>query len=276
MFAIAVLWGGRSLAQSGRPLSDAEVSKETDNPVTLRITLPLRYQAEFQDGPTGSTKETFEVDQAALPLRLSDEWALIIRTKLPWVDQPPKKLGESWTTGLANGYTTFFLSPRRSDRWYWGAGPVLYYPATNSSVGVNKWGTGPSAAVVKKDESPWEFGAVVNNIWSFGATPGSSDRTNQLLLNPFLGYHFDNGWSLGSSPEITANWIASSGKWTVPVGGGFAKAVRFGDQRVNLALNSYYNVVRPNANQEKWLLQFTVTWVFPGRDSQPPERAERK
>jgi hypothetical protein len=37
------------------------------------------------------------------------------------------------------------------------------------------------------------FGAVANNIWSFGSPPGSSDRTNQLLLNPFVSYHFAEG-----------------------------------------------------------------------------------
>ena len=71
-------------------------------------------------------------------------------------------------------------------------------------------GFGPSVAFINKDAGPWVFGAVVNNIWSFGDTPpGSSDSTNQLLLNPFISYHFGDGWSLGSSPDITANWIAS-------------------------------------------------------------------
>jgi hypothetical protein len=36
-------------------------------------------------------------------------------------------------------------------------------------------------AFIKEDESPWVLGAVANNIWSLGGSPGSSDRTNQLL-----------------------------------------------------------------------------------------------
>jgi hypothetical protein len=67
--------------------------------------------------------------------------------------------------------------------------------------------------------------AVVNNIWSFGGPPHNSDRTNQLFPNPIGNYHFGDGWSVGSSPEITTNWIASGGKWTVPFGGGFGKLV---------------------------------------------------
>jgi hypothetical protein len=64
---------------------------------------------------------------------------------------PPKKLGESWAFGLSNGYTTFFLSPAHGEGFYWGVGPVLYYPSPwNSALGVNKWGSGPSAAFIKE------------------------------------------------------------------------------------------------------------------------------
>ena len=176
--------------------------------MTRRITLPLRYQADLLDGPYKATKDTFSINQAVLPFVLDEEWILVTRTKLPAIVQPPKQLGNSWAAGLSNGYTTFFLSPRYGGGVYWGAGPVLYYPsATNLTVGVNKWGSGPSVAYLKEDESPLVFGAVLNNIWSFGGTPGSSDPTNQFLLNPIVSYHFAEGWSLGSSPNITANWI---------------------------------------------------------------------
>jgi hypothetical protein len=48
-FAVATLWSGRSLAQSAASVSetDTELSKEIENPVTRRITLPLRYEADF-------------------------------------------------------------------------------------------------------------------------------------------------------------------------------------------------------------------------------------
>ncbi|HYZ40106.1 MAG TPA: hypothetical protein VE687_05680 [Stellaceae bacterium] len=245
-------------------MSDTELSTEIENPVTRRITLPLRYEADFLDGPYKATKDTFEIDQAVVPFRLNEDWALITRTKLPFEVEPPKKLGDHWASGLSNGYTTFFLSREHGEGFYWGVGPVLYYPsATNSTVGVNKWGSGPSAAFIKEDESPWVFGVVANNIWSFGGPPGSSDRTNQLLLNPFVSFHFAEGWSVGSSPNITTNWIASGGKWTAPVGGGFARALRLGEQPIKLELDAYYNALRPKAANDTWLLQFTLTFQFP-------------
>ena len=111
-------------------------------------------------------------------------------------------------------------------------------------------------ALIKKDASPWVFGAVVNNIWSFGDTsPGSSNKTNSLLLNPFISYHFDDGWSVGSSPDITANWIASGEKWTVPIGGGLSKTTRLGAQSLKLGVDAYYNAIRPDTDNDIWELK---------------------
>jgi len=263
--ALALLFGNQPSTQTATPVSDTDtvLSKEVENPVTQRITLPLRYEAEFLDGAYYATKDTFEIDQAVVPFRLNEDWALITRTKLPFEVEPPKKLGDHWANGLSNGYTTFFLSPEHGEGFYWGVGPVLYYPATNSTVGVNEWGSGPSAAFIKEDESPWVLGAVVNNIWSIGSPPDNSDRTNQLFLNPFVNYHFAEGWSVGSSPEITANWIASGGKWTVPVGGGFGNAFHLGGQAMKLDFNAFYNAIRPKAGNDTWLLQVKLTFQFP-------------
>jgi len=259
----AVLCGGQAVAQSASPISNTELSKESENPVSRVITLPLRYEAEFNDGAYNATKDTVEIDQAIVPFRLNEDWSLITRTKLPAEALPPKKIGDHWASGLSNGYTTFFLSPEHGHGFYWGIGPVLYYPASSTTVGVDKWGSGPSVGFIKKDASPWVFGAVVNNIWSFeSAPPGSSDQTNQLLLNPFISYHFGNGWSLGSSPDITANWIASGEKWTVPVGGGLSKTMRLDSQSVKLAVDAYYNAIRPSAD-EPWVLKTTLTFLFP-------------
>jgi hypothetical protein len=114
---VASLWAGQALAQSTPPVSDTdtELSKEIENPVTRRITLPLRYEADILDGAYKATKHSFEIDQAVVPFRLNEDWALITRTKLPVESVPPKKLGESWAFGLSNGYTTFFLSPEHGE-----------------------------------------------------------------------------------------------------------------------------------------------------------------
>ena len=68
---VALGAAGPSLGQSSAALSDTELSKESENPVTRVITLPLRYEAEFNDGPYKAIKDTYEIDQAVLPFRLN-------------------------------------------------------------------------------------------------------------------------------------------------------------------------------------------------------------
>jgi hypothetical protein len=264
----AMLWAGEALAQATPPLSNDEVSKETDNPVSRQITLPLLFQADFLDGAEYLTKSTFEVDQAIVPFRLNDDWSLITRTKLPAEALPPVKAGGSWNDGLGNGYTTFFLSPEHGRDFYWGVGPVLSYPAANAMLGATAFGSGPSIAFMHQDVGPWVYGLVANNIWTFGRVAGGN-ATNQMLLNPFLSYHFADGWALGSSPDITANWIAPGNKWTVPLGGAVSKVVRIGELPLKLEVAAYYNAIRPIASQDPWQFQTTLTFVFSEQQTKP-------
>ena len=91
----------------------------------------------------------------------------------------------------------------------------------------------------------------------------STARLALTAADPFVSYHFGDGWSVGSSPEITTNWIASGEKWTVPVGGGVGKTFRVDGQVVKVDLNGYYNAIRPQAGNETWLIQLKLTFVFP-------------
>jgi hypothetical protein len=138
--ATAALWGGQALAQTPAPISDTELSKDTENPVTRQITVPLHYEADFLDGAYKATKDTFEIDQAVVQFTLNEDWTLITRTKLPAEALPPKNLGDHWAAGLSNGYTTFFLSPEHArvngdlytpvlrDRW-----ETVYFPGIRNA-----------------------------------------------------------------------------------------------------------------------------------------------
>ena len=61
--------------------------------MTQRYVLPFRYEGGLDYGPYDATKSTIEVDQAVVPVRLNDDWFLITRTKIPFISDPPKKLG---------------------------------------------------------------------------------------------------------------------------------------------------------------------------------------
>ena len=80
------------------------------------------------------------------------------------------------------------------------------------------------------------IGVLLNNQWSVGGNP-LRPPVNAFLAQPFLNYNMAHGWYLTTGPIITSNWLAASGQqWTVPVGGGFGRVFRVGDQPVNASI----------------------------------------
>jgi hypothetical protein len=253
----------RAVAQSAGEETDTDYERESENPVTRFYTLPLRYKSSFEDGFYNATTNNLELSNAVLPIPLDDDWFIIARTKGAFVSQAPKQRGNNWEDGLNDAQTTLFLSPARATRFFWGAGPVILLPtATNSTTGMSRWGSGPSIALVWQDYVPWTVGIIANNVWSFGGPPSGSS-TNSLLLNPIVSYRFGDGWSLSTSPNITANWASKNDKrWTVPVGGGIGKAFKIGAQPMTLKFETYYNVVRAGDNASVWGTQLTLSFLF--------------
>lgn len=103
---------------------------------------------------------------------------------------------------------------------------------------------------------------ILQNIWSF-AGPGDEPDVNKFTFQYFLNYNLNNGWYLTSSPIMTADWEKPSGEeWTIPIGGGIGKLVRFGNQPVDFKLQGFGNVEAPDGGPE-WSIMFAVKFLFP-------------
>jgi hypothetical protein len=142
----------------------------------------------------------------------------------------------------------------------WGAGPAILIPtSTDDRLGAGEWGAGPGV-VFLTIQGPWVVGSLFSNVWSF---TGDSD-VNIFTWQPFVNYNLDGGWYLTTSPLITANWEADSDNtWTVPVGGGFGRVFRVGQQNLNMQLQSFYNIEEPDDIGPEWSIRFQVQFLFP-------------
>jgi hypothetical protein len=243
---------------SPSPDNSDSLRQAAQNPLADLISVPFQYSSNFGFGPLGGTQHVLNI-QPVVPVRLTEDWNLIMRFVTPIVSQPQLTPMGSREFGLGNIQPSFFLSPARPGQIVWGAGAVLWLPtATDTTLGLNKWGGGPTAAVLTT-RGPWVFGALVNNIWA-----GSGDRRiNQMLVQPFVNYNLPGGWYLVSSPIITANWLAPSGeKWTVPVGGGFGRLFRVGGQPMNFSAQAFYNAVKPTIGPD-WSVRVQLQLLFP-------------
>jgi hypothetical protein len=244
--------------------SEEDLAKASQNPVADLISLPLQNNTNFEFGPREKTQNVLNV-QPVIPFHLTPEWNLINRTIIPVISQPGFTPDQDRKEGLGDINTTLFLSPAKPGKLIWGVGPIFVFPsATDERLGTEKWSAGPSAAVLTI-HGPWVIGLLANNVWSFA---GDSDRddVNAFLLQYFINYNLPDGWYLTSSPIITANWEANSDNtWTVPVGGGFGKLTRVGKVGlpIDVQLQGFYNVEKPDDIGPDWSIRFQVKFLFP-------------
>jgi hypothetical protein len=133
---------------------------------------------------------------------------------------------------------------------------------TSKTLGSNVWGAGPAFVVVRMD-TPWVYGALVNNVFSFGGTSGPAGTSYSVMtINPFVNYNFGGGWFVGSTPIMTANWDTGGTKWTIPVGMQAGRLIRLGGKLpVNLLVGAYYNAVRPQFGAT-WQLRTQIAIIF--------------
>lgn len=242
--------------------STEELAKAAQNPIASLISVPFQFQSNFGVGPYHRPQGVLNV-QPVIPITINDDWNLITRWVTPILSQPQLTPTDHREFGLGDLNPSFFLSPSKPGDGgiIWGIGPTFLLPtATDTNLGNHRWGAGPTA-VLLTIKGPWVVGVLANNIWSFAST-GQGANVNQMLIQPFVNYNFPHGWYLTSSPIVTANWLASGAKWTVPAGGGFGRVFKVGELPINMSLAAYYNIETPKGGA-KWQARFQVQLLFP-------------
>ncbi|HSA78004.1 MAG TPA: transporter [Nitrospirota bacterium] len=194
--------------------SEEELAKKSQNPVVDLISLPFQYNEDYGIGPNDATRTTLNV-QPVIPISMSKEWNIIIRTIVPFIDAESSAPGIDEASGTGDITQSFFFSPKEPVRgWIASVGPVFYYPtASHDELGAGKWGIGPTFVVLKQ-ESGFTYGLLANHISSFAGDSGRQD-ISITFLQPFFAYTTKTYTTLALSSESTYDWKNS--QWTVPI-----------------------------------------------------------
>ena len=257
-------------ARTAHAQSD-DLSAKTQNPIGSLISVPFENTFDFGAPNGGAYILTM---QPVIPHAVNEDWNLIHRPIVPLANAPKSGFssgsaiinpepgmasGKVW--GLADTNYSAFLSPSNPGRLIWGAGASIQIPtATDDALGSGQWAVGPTAVFLTQPK-PWSIGVLLRQIWKFAGS-SSSPAINQGVMQPFASYNLDDGWYLTTSPVFVANWNASGEKFTIPLGGGAGRIMKFGNQPVNLKGEAYYNVVKPKSAPD-WAAKFTVQFLFP-------------
>jgi len=198
--------GGSGAAPSDGQANAAELAKKLQNPVADLISVPLQNNWDFGIGPADAMRYTVNI-QPVIPVSLTTEWNLIIRTIMPVIYAESPVPGGDNKGGLGDITQSFFFSPKAptSGGWIWGVGPVFLYPsATDSALGAEKFGLGPTAVALKQEHG-WTYGMLFNHIWSVAGN-GSRDNVSATFMQPFLTYTTKTFTTFGINTETTYDW----------------------------------------------------------------------
>lgn len=240
---------------------DAELAKQSLNPIAALISLPMQYNYDSDIGPTGSGKKSQLNIQPVIPFSISTDWNLISRTILPMINQKDVAPGSGTQSGIGDVTQSLFFSPKKAtgSGWIWGAGPVLLLPTGGDNLSANKWGLGPTAVFLKQQHG-WTYGGLANHVWSVGGS-GNSDISS-TFVQPFLSYTNKNLTSFGINTESTYNW--KSKEWAVPVNLTVTQMLKIGDQPLTIQGGVRYWADSPDrAGPENWGFRLAVTFLFP-------------
>jgi hypothetical protein len=243
--------------------SASELNQQLTNPVSTLWSLSNQFNNFELNNGHWSNNWNF---QPVIPVSLTREWNLITRPVMPFYNIVPHQTapGEfERAAGLGDLILLENLSPAHSGHWLVGAGPTFIFPtATSDFTGQGKWQAGPSVVVgyLTKD---FILGIFPQQWWSIGGEH-TRPNTSQLNLQPFASIFFGDGWNIGYSGNILVNWRApSENVWTVPIGLGLGKVVKFGRLPVKIQLSVQYMPVHPRIFGQEWNVQVLMAPVIP-------------
>ena len=258
LMAPADTGGSAGTSAEDEKAQQAELAKQTLNPVASLISVPIQNNWDFGIGPADAMKYTANI-QPVVPITLNKDLNLIVRTILPVIYAEAPAAGLKDHTGLGDITQSFFFSPKEPvGGWILGAGPVMYYPAaTDPALGAGKWGAGPTFVALQQAHG-WTYGMLANQIWSYAGW--SHNTINASFVQPFASFTTKTFTSFTVNSEATYNWQV--GEATVPLNFMVSQLLKVGKQPISLQLGYRYYAQRP-LDVPDWGLRFAVTFLFP-------------
>jgi hypothetical protein len=238
-----------------------ELAKKVANPIADLATAPLLYNWDGRLGSGEQGTSNYVRLQPVVPLHIDPDWNLITRLYMPVVEQQDVSPGSGTQTGLVGTNLSFFLSPTApaSRDLTIGIGPVIGFPATDAALGSQRWGLGPTAAIVWQP-GPWTVGLLTRHLWSVGGSAGEA-AINESYLQPFVSYTTEDAWTLGLNSESTYYWTDDEA--AVPINLTLTKLIRLGGAALSFGPGARYWVEDPDGAAHGWGFRFETTLVFP-------------
>ena len=255
-FFVAILIGSPAFSYE-----ESDLAKKLANPVASLISVPFEYDYDADIGPFDDGRRWTVTAKPVIPFSLNEEWNLITRTIVTYVEIRDVVPGFGKESGLSDLQTSLFFSPKAPvGGWILGAGPVLALPTASEGVlGTEKWSMGPTGVVLKQ-QGPWTYGLLSQHLWSY-AGEADRDDVSSTLFQPFLSYTAKTATTFSLQSESIYDWTAE--EWSVPVNAAVSQVLKIGSQLIQLKLGVRYWADAPSSGPEGWGMKVGIVFLFP-------------
>ena len=238
-----------------------ELAKKLANPVASLISVPFEYDYDSDIGPTDGGHRWTITTKPVIPFSLNEEWNLITRTIVAYVNQEDLLPNLGTQNGLSDLQMSFFLSPKAPVHGLiLGAGPVLVFPtASDDLLGSEKWSAGPTGVALKQ-QGQWTYGLLVQHVWDY-AGEDDRDSVNNTLLQPFASFTTKTATTFTLQTEAVYNW--RNEEWAVPINATVSQVLKLGTQLIQLKLGARYWAESSETGPEGWGFKAGIVFLFP-------------
>ena len=240
-------YGAVTESSTGGEESASELNRKLTNPVSSIWSIQFQFNNfELNNGQWNNNCNF----QPVMPVSLTKDWNLITRPVMPIYSIVPHETHPdefARDAGLGDLTLVEILSPANSGNWVLGAGPTAIFPtATSMFTGQGKWQLGPTFVAGYLTKQSLHRRVSPAMVVHRRAARQARHEPDELAT------HRVDLLRRGLEPRVSGNILADWNApphdvWTVPVGLGLGKVVKFGRLPVKINLAVQYMPVHPGS-----------------------------
>ncbi len=239
---------------------NTELAKQLSNPIASLISVPFQFNYDEGHGPNGNGKRTTINVQPVVPFSIGDDWNVISRTIIPFIDQKDV-IPSTSQSGIGDITQSFFFSPKTptSGGLIWGLGPLFSLPTASTNLGADQFAAGVTGVALKQT-GPWTFGALAGHLWDVGGGSGVTP-IDTTTFQPFLSYAAPDAWTYALNAESSYNHLTDEA--SVPVNFTITKITKIGSNLVSIGGGVRYWADSPTNGPDGWGARLLLTFLYP-------------